>query len=110
MRELNVDVIEESAERPTTRLTPDERVFCLIQDVRRLAAEVRRLRAVVEEKDDQIHFTREVRDDLAEALHELECGWWAVGDVPEMMEAVRLIVRGTVDRATEGGPWGSPDN
>lgn len=65
---------------------------------------LRGLLAKLEEKEDQIHRLREVRDDLADALHELECGWWATGTVPEMMEAVRVIVRGTVDRATEGTP------
>lgn len=47
---------------------------------------------------------RDVEALKADALHELECGWWATGTVPEMMEAVRVIVRGTVDRATEGTP------
>lgn len=62
----------------------------------------------------EVESTEEIRDTLAsfarlcllegekvrqraaraeEALNELECGWWAVGTVPEMMESVRKIAR-----------------
>ena len=42
---------------------------------------------------------RAARDEMACALHELECGWWATGTVPEMMEAVRRIVRAAIGPA-----------
>lgn len=36
---------------------------------------------------------------MRDALHELECGWWATGDGPEMMANVRAIVRAAEGQA-----------
>ncbi|MEK9724347.1 MAG: hypothetical protein VW405_12820 [Rhodospirillaceae bacterium] len=63
----------------------EQKLKWAVDTSRELRAEVARLRAV--------------RDTLAETLRELECGWWATGTVPEMMEAVRVIVRAAVDKA-----------
>ena len=68
-------------------------------DVIYLADEARRLTRDEAAAWEAVDKARASRDALAEALHELECGFWATGTVPEMMENVRAIVRAAVDKA-----------